>query len=469
MNQTQWNIGLSRGAVVAAMLSLAGLAIACPPESEGERAIEGGPQHIEQRVGVPLLRDIPLMGQIFGAVAEQPQGGATSRSTVQMNINGESYRVEVENNQIVRVEHNGDKLGEDRYRKVDDGIEILDKDGNVLQKLNVQMGGNGGGGGGAMPGVRVMKRIEGNGFDKPLAGGKPRVAEVRNLILKPASDRKVMIGVTMSANGDGEGVTVGSVIQGLAAEKAGLRRGDVIVKVSGKDVETSDDVISVLNEKAPGDEVSVIVERDGDEKTMKIVLEKFEAGKLGELAPAHAAPNGEMFQKWFGNGQDGGMVEIEKMFGGANEELKGAMTAIENARDEVEKALEEISKTSVNEFAEAKKELQGTMKEAGESVREALEQVRAAMEQGRVQMHNGGNGLRFVFPAPPEAPNAPAAPEGIAPSRDRVRELIELREKAMNDTRRESTKARSDAESDRMKELEARLKALEEQLARKPK
>lgn len=69
-----------------------------------------------------------------------------------------------------------------------------------------------------------------------------------------------------------EGVLVRSVTKGSAAEQAGVRAGDVIVKVEGKDVSTPGEVTGALraSEKKP---VPVIVVRDKKEVALSVTIE----------------------------------------------------------------------------------------------------------------------------------------------------------------------------------------------------
>lgn len=74
--------------------------------------------------------------------------------------------------------------------------------------------------------------------------------------------------------GEGErpGVKISGVRPGSPAEKAGIRAGDVIVKFAGVDVKTLEDLTFGLRSRHPGDEVQVVVVRDGREQTVKAVL-----------------------------------------------------------------------------------------------------------------------------------------------------------------------------------------------------
>ena len=56
------------------------------------------------------------------------------------------------------------------------------------------------------------------------------------------------------------------------AEKAGMKSGDVIVKFAGEAVKTADAVRALIGKKKPGDEVAVVVEREGKPLTFKLKL-----------------------------------------------------------------------------------------------------------------------------------------------------------------------------------------------------
>jgi hypothetical protein len=70
----------------------------------------------------------------------------------------------------------------------------------------------------------------------------------------------------------GTGVRITGVRPGGPAEKAGVRAGDVIVKFAGIDVKTLEDLTFALRARRPGDEVEVVVLRDGRERAVRAVL-----------------------------------------------------------------------------------------------------------------------------------------------------------------------------------------------------
>ncbi len=72
-----------------------------------------------------------------------------------------------------------------------------------------------------------------------------------------------------------EGALVSDLAPDGPAEKAGIKRGDVIVEFDGKKVKDISDITSYSAETAPGTEVEVKVIEDGKPKTIKITLGEF--------------------------------------------------------------------------------------------------------------------------------------------------------------------------------------------------
>ena len=64
------------------------------------------------------------------------------------------------------------------------------------------------------------------------------------------------------------------VTEGSPAEKAGLKAGDIITKFDGKTIKNYDDLLDVLKKKKPGEEVEVIVDREGEIATLTVKLDK---------------------------------------------------------------------------------------------------------------------------------------------------------------------------------------------------
>lgn len=70
------------------------------------------------------------------------------------------------------------------------------------------------------------------------------------------------------------GAYVNSVKSGSCAETAGLKVGDIITQVDGKDITTSAELIDAKNTHKAGDEMTLTVYRDKDYTTLKVTLDE---------------------------------------------------------------------------------------------------------------------------------------------------------------------------------------------------
>ncbi len=82
---------------------------------------------------------------------------------------------------------------------------------------------------------------------------------------------RAYLGVSIGDAEDG-GAEIASVANGSPADEAGLREGDVVVKVAGEDVENADDLRNAVSERKPGDELELEVRRDGETETLAVEL-----------------------------------------------------------------------------------------------------------------------------------------------------------------------------------------------------
>ena len=71
-----------------------------------------------------------------------------------------------------------------------------------------------------------------------------------------------------------DGLKLDGVRPGSPAEKAGLRAGDVIIKIANLPIKNVYDYTYALGELRAGEEVAVVIRRDGREQTLRITPEK---------------------------------------------------------------------------------------------------------------------------------------------------------------------------------------------------
>lgn len=84
---------------------------------------------------------------------------------------------------------------------------------------------------------------------------------------------------------DVRGILVGGVNPGGPADHAGLKMGDVILKLNGRDMNDANEMRNAVASMAPGTEVTVTVLRDGKQQNIAV--------RLGELTPESARTSQE--------------------------------------------------------------------------------------------------------------------------------------------------------------------------------
>jgi len=73
-----------------------------------------------------------------------------------------------------------------------------------------------------------------------------------------------------------QGFYVNSVVNNSGAQKAGIKKGDVIIKIDNKDILGFADINASIITKRPNDVVKVVVDRDGTQLTLPVKLTKNE-------------------------------------------------------------------------------------------------------------------------------------------------------------------------------------------------
>ena len=103
--------------------------------------------------------------------------------------------------------------------------------------------------------------------------------------LKSGSDRvRPWVGITMQAltrdmmnyfniTGMEEGVIVYSVVEGAPADKAGIRRGDVLISIDDQTITDASQVQSIVTYHNVGDQIKIKVFRDGETLEFVVTLE----------------------------------------------------------------------------------------------------------------------------------------------------------------------------------------------------
>lgn len=80
------------------------------------------------------------------------------------------------------------------------------------------------------------------------------------------------LGVSVDGASPSDGLRLGNVLRGGGAERAGLREGDVIVRIADRSINSFDDLRGALARQTPGDTVRVVYLRDGLDHAVPITL-----------------------------------------------------------------------------------------------------------------------------------------------------------------------------------------------------
>jgi len=86
---------------------------------------------------------------------------------------------------------------------------------------------------------------------------------------------RAWLGIAMDVDAQMTGVRVGHVVRGSPADKAGIREGDRVLRVSGTTVARGPDVVHAVSALGVGDTVELVFARAGHEQTARAVLAAF--------------------------------------------------------------------------------------------------------------------------------------------------------------------------------------------------
>lgn len=157
-------------------------------------------------------------------------------------------------NEKMVVEVNGDK------------ITVNGKDVKDLKDVDVHVN--------TMTG-RNFYRYNGNGFNNMTWNSDENGA----FSLFTEDSNRAMLGVTTEEND--KGAQIESITKESAAEKAGLKKGDIITMIGSTKIESSDDVTEAVRSHKPGEKVAVTFLREGKEQKVTAELTKWKGLHMG--------------------------------------------------------------------------------------------------------------------------------------------------------------------------------------------
>ncbi len=165
--------------------------------------------------------------------------------------------------------------------------EVKDSDGKSFTLIQTDAAINSGNSGGALVnsegeviGINTLKvsgtGIEGMGFAIPINS----TVDITSELIQYNKVKRPYIGITgvdlnekiADAYNLVVGIYVRSVEEFSAAEKAGIKAGDVIIEADGKKVTSMDELNEIKNKKQINDEIKLKINRDNDEKEITVKL-----------------------------------------------------------------------------------------------------------------------------------------------------------------------------------------------------
>jgi len=126
-----------------------------------------------------------------------------------------------------------------------------------------------------LKGVYHLRSDKGDNWSYAFGGNEP-------MSLFSEDANRAMLGVV--TEGADKGAEIQSITKESAADKAGLKKDDVITKIGDKAIESSDDVTEAIHSRKPGDKVTITYLRDGKEQKTTAELGKWKGIKMTAVA-----------------------------------------------------------------------------------------------------------------------------------------------------------------------------------------
>lgn len=162
-------------------------------------------------------------------------------------------------------------------------VTMEDKTLNLIQTDAAINPGNSGGAlvnsQGQVIGINTVKisvtGVEGLGFAIPINEAKPIIDQlmmfgyVKGRPFIGISGREITQALAKTYNLP-QGIYIADVTSGSGADKAGLKKGDIVVSLAGQDVKTMKDLDAIKKNSKAGDTVDITIVRNGEKLTLKL-------------------------------------------------------------------------------------------------------------------------------------------------------------------------------------------------------
>jgi S1-C subfamily serine protease len=194
-------------------------------------------------IGSPFGLDKTVTSGIVSALHRSGLAGDPQSTTVYANL--------IQTDAAINPGNSGGALADMSGKVI--GINTLIQTGGAQQSAGI---------GFAIP-VKLAKQVA----DQLIATGKASHAFLGVAGITVDQQTAAQLGLKVTA-----GTLVQDIVTGSPADKAGMKRGDVILKIGDQAVQSSQDMIAAVRSHNPGDEVDVTIDRQGKAVTSAVTL-----------------------------------------------------------------------------------------------------------------------------------------------------------------------------------------------------
>ena len=100
-----------------------------------------------------------------------------------------------------------------------------------------------------------------------------RVTEILRETRGGATRQQGFLGISLGSRTDGgSGAVIGEVTQGSPADVAGVEVGDIVLEINNQPITGDTSLVAIIRDSAPGEEIEIVVERDGSRRTLTATL-----------------------------------------------------------------------------------------------------------------------------------------------------------------------------------------------------
>lgn len=338
-----------------------------------------------------ILRQIIAAGLVAAAaapaLAQRSSGTATvaprSDSSSTTNINtvgddGTTVQLTIRDKDVTAFV-DGKRVPQERIEQDGKTIRILSEDGSVIKEFLV-----------ANPG--------GGGVWTTNSGDRLHNRMIARVDTEPRAFMGVMLGDVDETAAAQLGldpekvVTITSVTDGLAAQKAGLRAHDIVIQVEGADGASGASLREALAARKPGDSIDLQVLRGGQKQTVTVTLGEAPAATGFAFAPDDVA-------EWNVELDDSGPWALKL------DELRSQM---DRGRAAWEEAMAQLHEEWEGLDLKLSDSDRVKLEAAMERLQESLENLDVEIDGPVVRFFGNGDRRAVVAPTPPGAPAAPS-------------------------------------------------------------